>query len=39
VRRVLLAWSIRSARLLQQVNIDEWLKQESRATIDDALSE
>src|SRR5208337_2716414 len=29
VRRVLLAWSIRSARLLQQVNIDEWLKQES----------
>jgi predicted Zn finger-like uncharacterized protein len=29
VRRVLLAWSIRSARLLQQVNIEEWLKQES----------
>jgi predicted Zn finger-like uncharacterized protein len=27
-RRVLLAWSIRSARLLQQVNIDEWMKQE-----------
>ena len=27
-RRVLLAWSIRSARLLKQVNIDEWLKQE-----------
>ena len=28
VRRVLLAWSIRSARLLQQMNIEEWLKQE-----------
>jgi Zn-dependent protease with chaperone function len=28
VRRVLLAWSVRSARLLQMVNIDEWLKQE-----------
>jgi len=28
VRRVLLAWSVRSARLLQQVNIEEWLKQE-----------
>src|SRR5580698_560547 len=27
-RRVLLAWSIRSARLLKQVNIDEWMKQE-----------
>jgi len=27
-RRVLLAWSVRSARLLQQVNIDEWMKQE-----------
>lgn len=27
-RRVLLAWSVRSARLLQQVNIEEWLKQE-----------
>ena len=27
-RRVLLAWSIRSARLLQQVNIEEWMKQE-----------
>jgi predicted Zn finger-like uncharacterized protein len=27
-RRVLLAWSIRSARLLKQVNIEEWLKQE-----------
>jgi Zn-dependent protease with chaperone function len=27
-RRVLLAWSVRSARLLQMVNIDEWLKQE-----------
>ena len=27
-RRVLLAWAVRSARLLQQVNIEEWLKQE-----------
>jgi Zn-dependent protease with chaperone function/phage FluMu protein Com len=27
-RRVLLAWSIRSARLLQQVNIEEWMRQE-----------
>ncbi len=27
-RRVLLAWSIRSAMLLKQVNIDEWMKQE-----------
>ena len=27
-RRVLLAWSIRSARLLKQVNIEEWMKQE-----------
>jgi Zn-dependent protease with chaperone function/ribosomal protein S27E len=27
-RKVLLAWSIRSARLLKQVNIDEWMKQE-----------
>jgi hypothetical protein len=27
-RRVLLAWSIRSAMLLQQVNIEEWMKQE-----------
>jgi predicted Zn finger-like uncharacterized protein len=27
-RNVLLAWSIRSARLLKQVNIDEWMKQE-----------
>ncbi len=27
-RKVLLAWSIRSARLLKQLNIDEWLKQE-----------
>jgi predicted Zn finger-like uncharacterized protein len=25
---VLLAWSIRSARLLKQVNIEEWMKQE-----------
>jgi phage FluMu protein Com len=28
-RRVLLAWSLRSARLLQQINIEEWMKQES----------
>jgi len=27
-RRVLLAWSIKSARLLKQVNIDEWMRQE-----------
>ncbi len=27
-RRVLLAWSIRSARLLKDVNIEEWMKQE-----------
>jgi Zn-dependent protease with chaperone function len=27
-RRVLLAWSVRSARLLQMINIDEWMKQE-----------
>jgi predicted Zn finger-like uncharacterized protein len=27
-RRVLLSWSIKSARLLKQINIDEWLKQE-----------
>ena len=27
-RRVLLAWAIKSARLLKQVNIDEWMKQE-----------
>jgi predicted Zn finger-like uncharacterized protein len=27
-RRVLLAWAIRSARLLKQVNIEEWMKQE-----------
>ncbi len=27
-RRVLLAWSIRSARLLKQINIEEWMKQE-----------
>ena len=36
VRRVLLAWSIRSARLLQQVNIEEWLKQESAS--DDSMT-
>ncbi len=27
-RRVLLAWSIRSNRLLKQINIEEWMKQE-----------
>jgi len=27
-RRVLLAWSLRSARLLKQVNLEEWMKQE-----------
>jgi Zn-dependent protease with chaperone function len=27
-RRVLLTWSIRSATLMKQVNIDEWMKQE-----------
>ena len=27
-RRVLLAWSIKSSRLLKQVNIEEWMKQE-----------
>jgi predicted Zn finger-like uncharacterized protein len=27
-RRVLLAWSIRSASLLKQINIEEWMKQE-----------
>jgi Zn-dependent protease with chaperone function len=27
-RRVLLAWSIRSARLLKQINIEEWMRQE-----------
>ena len=35
-RRVLLAWSIRSARLLKQVNIDEWMKQEDAS--DDAMT-
>jgi predicted Zn finger-like uncharacterized protein len=35
-RRVLLAWSIRSARLLQQVNIEEWMKQED--TSDDQMT-
>ena len=35
-RRVLLAWSIRSARLLQQVNIEEWMKQE--AASDDQMT-
>ena len=29
-RRVLLGWSIHSARLLKQVNIEEWMKQERR---------
>jgi Zn-dependent protease with chaperone function len=36
VRRVLLAWSIRSARLLKQVNIDEWMKQEDAS--DDSMT-
>jgi len=27
-RRVLLSWSVRSATLLKQVNMDEWMKQE-----------
>ena len=27
-RRVLLAWSIKSSKLLKQVNIEEWMKQE-----------
>jgi Zn-dependent protease with chaperone function len=35
-RRVLLAWSVRSARLLQQINIEEWLKQEDAS--DDAMT-
>ncbi|MGA3334539.1 MAG: M48 family metalloprotease [Terracidiphilus sp.] len=35
-RRVLLAWSIRSNRLLKQVNLDEWMKQEQAS--DDALT-
>jgi predicted Zn finger-like uncharacterized protein len=35
-RRVLLAWSIRSARLLKQVNIEEWMKQEEAS--DDQLT-
>lgn len=35
-RRVLLAWSIRSARLLKQINIDEWIKQEDAS--DDQLT-
>jgi predicted Zn finger-like uncharacterized protein len=35
-RRVLLAWSIRSARLLKQVNIDEWMKQEDAS--DDSMT-
>jgi len=30
-RRVLLAWSIKSARLLKQVNIEEWMKQEDES--------
>jgi predicted Zn finger-like uncharacterized protein len=30
-RRVLLAWSIRSARLLKQVNIEEWMRQEEES--------
>jgi len=35
-RRVLLAWSIRSARLLKQINIEEWMKQEGAS--DDQLT-
>jgi predicted Zn finger-like uncharacterized protein len=35
-RRVLLAWSIHSARLLKQVNIEEWMKQEEAS--DDQLT-
>jgi Zn-dependent protease with chaperone function len=35
-RRVLLAWSIRSARLLKQIDIDEWMKQEDAS--DDQLT-
>lgn len=30
-RRVLLAWSIRSARLLKQINIEEWMRQEEES--------
>ena len=30
-RQVLLAWSIRSARLLKQINIEEWMKQEDES--------
>jgi predicted Zn finger-like uncharacterized protein len=36
VRRILLAWSIRSARLLKQVNIEEWMKQEDAS--DDSMT-
>ncbi len=35
-RRVLLAWSLRSSRLLKQVNIEEWMKQEDAS--DDQLT-
>ena len=35
-RRVLLAWSIRSARLLKDVNIEEWMKQEDAS--DDSMT-
>ena len=35
-RRVLLAWSIRSARLLKEVNIEEWMKQEDAS--DDSMT-
>ena len=40
-RRVLLAWSIRSARLLKEVNIEEWMKQEEsqRRSHDAALGD
>jgi Zn-dependent protease with chaperone function/DNA-directed RNA polymerase subunit RPC12/RpoP len=30
-RRALLAWSIRSSRILKQVNIEEWIKQEDES--------
>jgi Zn-dependent protease with chaperone function len=30
-RRVLLAWSIKSSKLLKQVNIEEWMKQEEES--------
>lgn len=30
-RRVLLAWAIKSSRLLKQINIEEWMKQEEES--------